>query len=138
MKLKPQFSIKFYQNLGRLFYALAIADNCVRDEELKTLENSIANEWMILGDFNRKDQKNTPLLILKTFKQLRDENKNDADYYFNCFINFKRSNGAFFNEDVIALILKTASNLAAAFSGKNKSELILLAKLNLELKKQNS
>jgi hypothetical protein len=30
--------------------------------------------------------------------------------------------------------MKTAEKIAAAFAGKNKSELIMLAKLNLQLK----
>lgn len=135
MTLRPKLPIQFYQNLGKLFYAIAITDNFVRDEELKTLEKSITTEWMALDDFSEKENQKKSLLILETFRKLLDQNKNDADFYFNRFINFKRANGAFFNEDVNALILKTACNLASAFSSKNKSELILLAKLNLELKK---
>lgn len=135
MTLKSKLSIEFYQNLGKLFYAIAITDNCVRDEELKTLEKIIKNEWMILTDCSDKDNQNKILLILDTFKQLQNQNKNDANSYFNSFINFKKAHEAFFNKEFNSLILKTANKIAAAFAAKNKSELIMLAKLNLELKK---
>lgn len=135
MNLTPKISIPFYQNLGKLFYAVAITDNCVRDEELKTLKNIIINEWMVLDEFSNKDNHITPSLILETFRQLQIQNKNNADHYFDSFINFKNANSAFFNKEINSLILTTASRVAEAFSGKNKSELILLAKLNLELKK---
>lgn len=113
-----------------------MADNCVRDEEQKTLKNIIKNEWMVLEGLSAKDNQNKSLLILDTFKQLLNQNKDDADFYFASFINFKSSNEAFFNKEINTLILKTANQVATAFSGKNKSELIMLAKLNLELKKR--
>ncbi len=135
MNLKLKANIEFYQNLGKLFYALAAADKYVRDEEFNTLEDIINNEWKtsenLLDDFND----NKAITILNTFKWLHEDNEYDAQVCYNSFINFKRTHQAFFNKKINSLILKTAGKIAASFSGQNKSELIMLAKLNIEFKK---
>lgn len=44
-------------------------------------------------------------------------------------------NKSLFTENRKRLILKTANAIASSFSNRNKSELIILAKLDIELKK---
>ena len=92
MKTKKKMTLKFYQNLGKLFYAIAAADKEVRDEEF------------------------------------------DKACY-NAFTNYKKEQPHLFTANIKKLILKTAHAIAASFSGLNKSELIILAKLDIELKK---
>ena len=53
----------------------------------------------------------------------------------NSFINYKNENEHEFTEQIKGLILKTAGKIASSFSGENKSELIMLANLNIEFKK---
>jgi hypothetical protein len=50
-------------------------------------------------------------------------------------VYFKRAHNSLFSHNVNKLILKTAREIASSFSGINKSELIMLAKLDIELKK---
>ena len=129
-------NIDFYQNLGKIFYAIAAADKHVRDEELKTFEDIINNEWILEknGEGNIKD--NT-VIIIDTFRWLLNDNEYNAEYCYNSFINFKRSHEVLFNKNMKSQILRTASKIAASFSGKNKSELLMLAKLNIEFKKDS-
>jgi hypothetical protein len=105
----------------------------VRDEEYNMLENVIKTEWIALD----KSYPSDSIIIIDTFNRLRNDTKNDAGFYFDSFVNFKRTHEAFFNKKVNSLILKTARKIATSFSDQNKSELILLAKLNLELKKSD-
>ena len=132
MNTKQQTTTAFYQNLGKLFYAIALADKCVRNEEFDMLENVIKTEWIALD----KSYPSDTIMVLDTFKQLRNDTNTDADFYFDSFVNFKRSHEAYFNKKINSLILKTARKIATSFSDQNKSELILLAKLNLELNKK--
>lgn len=69
------------------------------------------------------------------FDWLKNENNLDAKSCYNDFINYKNEQKHLFTSKVKKLIIKTARAIAASFSGINKSELILLAKLDLELKK---
>jgi hypothetical protein len=132
---KQTQNIEFHQILGELFFAIASADNCVRNEEFNALNNAILEEWSVL---EYAYSKNEITSILKAFKDLQDKPHHNAEYYFNRFIVFKKAHAVFFNKKINALILKTASKIANSFSNKNKSELILLAKLHIELNKTNS
>ena len=137
MNLHQKENISFYQNLGKLFYAFAATDNQVRDEEFKTLKNIINNEWKLdkSYDINFKDSSNC--IIVDTFKWLHNDNEYNAEICYTSFVNFKKAHEDFFNKKVNSLILKTAGKITASFSGQNKSELIMLAKLNIELNKES-
>ena len=47
MNLEPNTDINFYQNLGKLFYAIAAVDKTVKDKEFSTLETIIRNDWFL-------------------------------------------------------------------------------------------
>lgn len=138
MNLKQKEALEFYQNLGKLFYAIAATDNHVRDEEFKTLELIINNEWISSENLESEFNDSQAKTILNTFKWLHNDNEYNADVCYNSFINFKRTHEGFFNEKINSQILKTASKIAASFSGLNKSELMMLAKLNIEFKKSSN
>lgn len=125
----------FHQALGMLFYAIAAADGQVRLEELNTLKKLIEREWIKKKNTQNLNFDDNCSEILKTFMSLKSDSKEDALDYFNRFINYKRANTAFFDENVNALILNTARKITTSFSGQNKSELIMLTKLSLEFKK---
>ncbi len=134
--MSKKIDIKFHQNLGKLFYAIALADHCVRDEELHKLEDLLHTEWRFLDDY--QDDFGTPAKasIISTFKWLRDNNDCNAEMCYDDFISYKRTHELLFDTKMKSLILKTAGIIAASFSGQNKSELIMLAKLCIEFKLQ--
>lgn len=128
-------AFSFYQNSGKLFYAIAAIDNHVRKEELDKLKEIVKTEWLtsnlIQDTFKTKAEDS----IINTFKWLQQDNEYDAETCFNSFTAYKKENEHLFTSKVNALILKTAGAIAASFSGVNKGELIILTKLKLELNK---
>ena len=135
MNSKQNIAHQFYQNLGKVFYAIAAADNSVKDEEFNALQRVIKEDWSnknLTGLDFQSDEKH---IVLETFDWLRRDKEYNAEACYSSFVNFKKQNESFFTDKVNTLILKTAGEIAASFSRKNKSELIMLAQLNIELKK---
>ena len=135
MSLDKGVSLQFYQNLGKIFYAIAVADHVVRDEEYTTVINLVETYWLPEDSVllsSKSDEKNA---IIDTFKWLYEHKEEDADECYKSFISFKKSNPSIFTKNINALILKMVGKIAMSFSGQNKSELILLAKLDFELRK---
>ena len=67
------------------------------------------------------------------FDWLQDEER-DGQFYFDEFKEFFEEHKERIPPKMITLIWQTAEAIAASFAGKNKSELIILAKLKLFLK----
>lgn len=128
-------NIKFYQNLGKLFYAIAASDKVVREEELDKLKETVKKVWLTSNLVQDDVKVEAEHSIINTFKWLNLDNEYDAETCFKSFISYKKDHEQLFTKELNSLILKTANVIASSFSGKNKSELILLAKLNLELNK---
>ena len=118
-----------YQNLGKLYYAIAAADKTVDDKEFIALQNIIKQQY------TEHENKET-LSILETFEWLRTDNEYSANKCYDNFVNYKRANEEIFSNKLRSQILQTASKITASFAGQNKSELIMLAKLDMELKRK--
>lgn len=131
MKTTQKAFRAFYQNIGKIFYAIAAADSIVRDEELNTLKVVVKKEWLINNNFDTDIE----AIIIDTFNWLHHDNEYDSETCYNSFINYKNENEHEFTEQIKGLILKTAGKIASSFSGENKSELIMLANLSIEFKK---
>ena len=134
MKTDKELTHRFYQNLGKLFYAIAAIDNNVRVEELDKLKDVVKKEWLTTNLIDDDFKKNAEQSIINTFKWLHDDNEYNAETCYNSFLTFKKEHEPLFTDGMNTLILKTARAIAAAFSKVNKSELMLLAKLDMELK----
>lgn len=134
MNQESNMIIQFYQNLGKLFFGFAAIDNSVRVEELNKLIDIVSKKWMLLKHFD----KNSKNAIIDTFRWLQKDNEYNAETCFNSFIEYMHTHPSLFNNTINSLILRTASEITSSFSGQNKSEVILLARLDLELKKQNN
>jgi hypothetical protein len=123
----------FYQNLGKLFYAIAAADKVIREVEVKKLKQIVNTEWLNLGGVKDKSEIDAMRQIKIMFAQLAAQTQNPNDCMAE-FKAFKKTNENLFTDDVKQLIWKTASAIATSFSGRNKSELILLVELGIILK----
>jgi len=124
----PGFAQKFYQNLGKLFYAVAASDKVVKKEEIDALKNIVEQEWVSIDNYQDEFGTDTAYQIEIIFNWL-EENQPDAFLAFEEFSDFKKEHKKLFNSNINKLILKTADAIAASFAGKNKSELIMLSKL---------
>lgn len=127
-------NIKFYQNIAKLFYAIAASDKFVKPVEFNTLKDFVKREWLPIEDTEDDYKTDAAYQIEIVFDWLTTQEL-DADTCFNDFIEYKNEHKYFFTDELNALILKTAAAIAMSFSRENKSELIMLAKLSMELKK---
>jgi uncharacterized tellurite resistance protein B-like protein len=127
---KPQ--IAFYQKIGELFYAVAAADKVVREIEYKALKKLVSEVWSKYDD--SLDEFNSQAIYqMEVVFDWFDYERMDADACFDSFENYVKEHPSLFTEERKKLIFQTANEIAAAFSGKNKSELIILGKLQLLL-----
>jgi hypothetical protein len=129
--------IFFYQSLGELFYAVAASDNIVKVEEYSVLLKMVLDEWKIYKNTNEFYNEAPGYQIEFVFKWFDYEHM-DAQDCFKNFCDYARANSKLFTKDIIKLILKTTESIASAFASKNKSELIMLGKLQILLKELSS
>jgi hypothetical protein len=128
-------NMHFYQELGKLFYAIAAVDKDVNEAEIIKLHDLVKSKWLPLDETKDSFQTDAAYQIEVVFDWLNSQDELNAEACFNDFIDFKNEQNHFFTEPIKKLIIKTAHEIANSFSGKNKSELIMLAKLDIELKK---
>ena len=128
-------TLTFYQNLGKLFYAMAAADKQVREEEFDRLKELVKKYWLDIDSIEDAYNIDAAYQIEIIFDWLDKQENLDSKGCYNAFVNYKNEQPHLFTDKVKKLILRTAHAIAASFSGLNKSELIMLAKLDLELKK---
>lgn len=97
MNISKYNQITFYQNLGKLFYAIAAIDNNVRDEEFFKLQEIVKSDSLIITANHKTEAKNT---IINTFNWLHNDNEYDAKTCYNSFIDFKKNNEELFTDKV--------------------------------------
>jgi len=134
MNATTSIEIKFYQSLGKLFYAIAISDKLVHEAEITVLKELIKSKWVTLDGFEDEFNEDTAYHIETVFDWLDFERNYKAEDSFNEFVLFKLENEMLFTEKRKQLIWESSSAIANAFSGKNKSEIIILARLKMVLK----
>ncbi|MAO07125.1 MAG: hypothetical protein CL596_00260 [Alteromonas sp.] len=122
--------LSFYQKAGELFYTVAAADGVVRKKEFQALKKMVKEEWKDLDDFEDEFGVDAAHQLEIVFDWL-DYESLDAEECFESFEDFYKEHPTLFSKKRKDLILKTAHAIAHAFAGKNKSELIVLGKLQL-------
>lgn len=133
MEISKNKSIGFYRNLGKIFFAIAAADGEVRDAEYTKLKDLVHEEWINVDHIKDSFGSDTAYQIEIVFDWLSSEQL-DANTCFEDFLTYKKEHQSLFTNEIKTHILKTAGAIAAAFSGVNKAELIMLAKLDMALK----
>lgn len=123
---------EFYQSLGKLFYAVAMADKNVRPVEIERLKEDVQKYWLTVDSIEDEFGTDAGYQIEIVFDWLQQEEK-ESDTYFREFVDFYKEHPSKFNDTIKQLIFKTADDIASSFANKNKSELILLAKLRFQL-----
>ncbi|MEA1785180.1 hypothetical protein U1E44_03685 [Arenibacter sp. GZD96] len=121
---------ELYQHLGILFYAMAKADKKVHQAEITELRAIVKTQWLPLDDLTDEFGTDAAYQIEIVFDWLLEEDK-ESDTLFEEFEAYYKAYQNQFSPEIKTLTWKTAQRIAASFSGKNKSELMLLAKLEL-------
>ncbi|WP_062061580.1 hypothetical protein [Aquimarina longa] len=130
---KKNIEIEFYQNLGKLFYAIAIADKVIQKSEYNLLRKIVKSEWSKTSLIEDEFGIDAIYQIEIVFDWLDYEEELNAEEYFEQFEVYYKENTTYFTDSVKESIWDTTNTIAGVFSGKNKSELILLGRLKLIL-----
>ena len=128
MKPSHQTMIHFYQHLGKLFFRVASVDKTVRKEEIEQLKEIVKKEWVPLENNLNEFGDDAAYQIEIIFDWLVENDWNIGKIIPD-FESFKKEHPSLFTPQVNDLILKTAKAIANSFSGKNKSESVLIEKL---------
>ena len=125
---------ELYENLGKLFYAIAMADSRVHAKEVSKLRSFIRKYWLEVDELEDEFGTDAAFQIESVFDWAMDKEK-DSEVCFDEFKEFYKDNSNMFIKFIKVLILDTANAISNSFSGKNKAELVMLGKLELLLKK---
>lgn len=121
---------KFYQNLGKLFYAVAACDSVVRQEEFEALKKVVTTHWLSLDDVTDEFGNDASFQIEIVFDFLNASKFEDhAIDFVNDFGEFKNDNQELFSDKVDRIIWRTCISIAEAFYGKNLQEKEVLSKV---------
>ena len=132
MKPSQQTMIHFYQQLGKLFYSVASVDKTVRKEEIAQLDEIVKKEWLPLENNQNEFGDDAAYQIEIVFDYLV-ENDWKIGKIIPDLEDFKKEHPSLFTPQVNDLILKTAKEITNSFSGKNKSESVIMEKLRAVL-----
>lgn len=121
-------SQQLYQNLGKLFYAVASVDRVVREDEIQILKTLVKEQWLTVDDAEDDFGTDAAYQIEIVFDWLLDQDVKSETAYFQ-FKEFYNQQSELFSTKVKQLIWETSESIAAAFSGKNKAEENLLMDL---------
>lgn len=132
MNTTQNTGVILYQNLGKLFYAIAASDKVVHKSEYESLHNIIISKWLHVEDL-KDEYGNVAAFQIEIVFDWLDYETLTAEACFQDFENFYKENINRFSDQVKELIWVTCNEIANAFSGKNKSELIMLGRLKLTL-----
>ena len=122
-----------YENLGKLFYAIAAADKVVTKEEIRVLDEMVALDWKEVEHSRDEFGTDMSFQIEVIFDWFR-ENDLSADYAFAKFRNYKREHEYLFDEELNHLIWRTANKIAGAFAPISRAEVTMLSRLRKILK----
>ena len=134
MKTTASLGLPFYQSLGHLFYAMAAIDNNVRDVEIAKVYQSVHQNWLQMDNLTDAFGEDAAHQIEIVFHWL-EGNVYDPEDSFKAFTEYYKEHTPQFTNEIKNIITKTTSAIAASFSGLNKAELGLMAKLSLLFKK---
>jgi len=123
---------KLHENLGKLFYAVAMADKKIEEEEIAALKTNIFQKWYSFDFKPNELVLDGHQEIFEIFKELQNT-RAESETCFTQFQEFFNEHKQLFNEDLRKLIWDTTQDIASSYAKKNKSELIVLAKLKMLL-----
>ncbi len=120
---------QLYSTLGKLFYGVACTDKRIHQEEVERFEQALKTYWSFTA-ISSNSLENEILLISLGFKEAA-ENKLSGESCFESFKTYYTSNPNLFTGEIRENIFKIANSIANSVAGRNKAELIYLAKLIL-------
>ncbi|MEQ3654281.1 MAG: hypothetical protein ABNH00_00320 [Dokdonia sp.] len=130
----PKSTPAFYHHLGKLFYAVAAIDKEVRDEEFSKLQQCVRDFWLDLDDTVDVFGEDAAYLIEIVFEGI-EAFETDPEEMYQAYMDYMKTHQQLFTTKVRNRILETAAAIAQSFAGLNKSELILLTQLKMDMER---
>ncbi len=124
---KTEANSELFESLGKVFYAIAVADRNLHENETARLKAEIEKYWKPVF---MEAPYSMAYYIWHAFELARRNNV-PAETAYDAFRNYFEKKQEAFTAEIRNLIMDTANAIAASYADKNKSELILLAKLQL-------
>jgi hypothetical protein len=124
-----------YQEIGKLFFAVAFADKKIHANEVKQLQETYRKAWLHKDHTADEYGEEATHQIEIVFDYLLDEHEeiNSMDI-LDEFQEFKEAHPSFFTSSLKKRILNSAIAIADSYAGVNKSELVTIAKISEILK----
>lgn len=133
MRNTPKTMNELYESLGKLFYAIAISDGSVHINEWDKVKEIVKADWLYVDEFTDRYGTDAANQIEIVFDGLMEYEKTSEEC-FEEFKDFYKEHPHAFSKEIKSLTKKTANAIANSFARKNKSELMILAKLELLIK----
>ena len=125
---------ELYQNLGKLFYSVAMADHSIHVKEMEKLNEVVHDHWLDVDSVEDEYGTDAAFQIETVFDWLLEYGK-EADDIYEEFEQFYMENKQLFTPKIKQLTMSTARAIASSFAGSNKAELIQLGRLELLFRK---
>ncbi len=123
---------QLYYHLGLLFYAIAIADKKIHEKEFEKFKTLLRQKWLHYPGYDKTTNKNNALELYNAFIKMQDLETGSTES-FERFRKYFLKNTPLFTQELRAFIWETAQAIATSNAQKNKSELMVLAKLGMLL-----
>lgn len=130
LESKKKLGNELYQSLGKLFYAMAMADHSIHVQEMEKLNEVVRDYWLEVDDIEDEYGSDAAFQIVSVFDWLLEYEK-DGEEIYEEFEAFYTDNKVLFTPQIKNLAMSTSRAIIASFSGSNKSELIVLGRLQL-------
>lgn len=124
----------FYQELGKLLYAVAKADGTVSKNEVKAMHDSVLLDIVPLEDSTDEFGTDAAHYVEMQFETL-EVNNADPDECFQSFIDYVKDHHTAFNNELKELIINVSEKVANSYYGTNSKEQKLLNQLKEKLRK---
>lgn len=128
----PDPEITFFRVVGKLCYAVAAVDGNVHPNEFDRLKSVVTEHWAPVEEAEDPFHSRAVYQMEVIFDWLQ-ENPQPAQECLDEFLDYLDRYPSMFTLERRTLIARTADAIAASFSGRNKSELIILTRINLAL-----
>ncbi len=121
MKPSNETLLAFYNQLGRVFYGIAVADAVVRKEEIEILNKIVKDKWLPLDNAEDDFHTDAAYQIEIAFDWLLNNELVEGDILEE-FEDFRTEHKSLFTPKVKKMILETVEGIADSFHGTNKNE----------------
>lgn len=132
MKTK-KLNITCYQNIAKVFYAVAKIDSAIKHKDIEILKKIVKKQWLQIDETIEVFGVDTAYQIEIVFDWLHSKNAN-ADNCIKDFLGYYQNHSSFFSKEIKDLIMNTAQQISIYFEAKNNPKSLVLDTLQLEFK----